>query len=127
MQVPLEIRFHDVDRSPASEALIRELAERLERFATRLIACRVTVSMPHRSQHKGRAFHVRVEVTLPGHKDLVAVAEPREVQTRVELNSVIREAFEAVERQVVRVEQERRHEVKNHTRAEQGEEGEERP
>ncbi|QKT03989.1 HPF/RaiA family ribosome-associated protein [Ectothiorhodospiraceae bacterium 2226] len=115
MQVPLEISFHGVDRSEWAEAFIRRQVERMERYAGGgVIGCRVAVELPHRHQHSGKPYHVRVEITLPSRKDLVAVAEPVRVDQEIELRTVIRDAFEAMERQIKRAVATRRHEVKVH-------------
>lgn len=114
MQVPLEINFNGVDRSEWSEDFIRRQVERLERYAGDMVSCRVAVEQPHRRQTRGNPWHVRVEVTLPPKHELVASAEPVEVQPEVELRTVIRDAFRAMERQIKKTVQRRRYEVKTH-------------
>lgn len=114
MQTPLEITFQNVDRSEWSESFIHRQVERLERYADDIIACRVTVTRPHRHQQSGNPYHVRVEVTLPLRKELVAVAEPVEVPALVELRTVIRDAFKAMERQLIKAKDLRRGDVKLH-------------
>src|SRR5512146_2551825 len=114
MQIPLEIKFQDVDRSEWSEAFIARQAERLEHYADYIISCRVTVSQPHRHQHSGRPWRVRAEVTVPPGHVLDAVAEPPEVPTTVELRTVIRDAFKAMEKQLLRLKQIQHGEVKTH-------------
>ncbi len=114
MQIPLEISFHGVDRSEWSEAFIQKQVERLERYAPDMISCRVAVELPHKHQHRGKAYHVRVEATLPPKHDLVATAEPLEVPTKVELRTVIRDAFKAMEKQVKKTAERRRYDVKTH-------------
>lgn len=114
MQVPLEIRFHDVDRSDWSESFIQRQVERLERYADDMVSCRVTVSRPHRRQHTGQPYHVMIEVTLPPQVDLAAVVEPVEVPTQAELRNVIRDAFKAMERQLIKAKNLRRGDVKFH-------------
>lgn len=114
MQIPVEISFHGVDRSEWSEDFIHRQVERLERYAPDIISCRVAVELPHKHQHRGKPYHVRVEVTLPPKHDLVATAEPVEVPTKVELRTVIRDAFRAMEKQVKKTAERRRHDVKTH-------------
>lgn len=100
MQIPLEISFHGISRSDWSEAYIREQAQRLERFCDNIISCRVTVEKPHRHQHTGNPYRVRVEVRIPPHKDLVASEEPAVVDRQSQLQPVILNAFKAMERQL---------------------------
>lgn len=114
MQIPLEMTFHDVDRSDWSEEFIRRQVERLERYVDHINSCRVTVSQPHRHHHRGRPYRVRVEVTLPPGHVLDAVAEPVEVQTVVELRTVIRDAFKAMEKQLLKLKDRQRGDVKFH-------------
>lgn len=114
MQVPLEIRFQDVDRSEWSENFIRRQVERLERYADDMISCRVTITRPHRHQRSGQPYHVVVEVTLPPQMTLAAVVEPVEVPTQSELRNVLRDAFKAMERQLIKAKNLRRGDVKFH-------------
>jgi cold shock CspA family protein len=114
MQIPLELTYQDVDRSEWSENFIRRQADRLERYADYIISCRVTLSQPHRHQHSGRPWRVRVEVTIPPGHVLDAVAEPLEVETTVELRTVIRDAFKAMEKQLLRLKNMQHGEVKTH-------------
>lgn len=71
MQIPLQITFKNMDSSPALEALIREKAEKLERFSDRITSCRVVVEAPHRHKHKGKLYQVSIEITVPPGGDLV--------------------------------------------------------
>ncbi len=114
MQVPLETIYHGVDRSEWSENFIRRQTDRLERYADDIISCHVTVECPHRHRHTGNPHRVRVEVRLPDHKALVAVAEPDRTQQPPELRTVIRDAFKAMERQVLKANRVRRYDVKTH-------------
>ena len=87
MQFPLEISFRNMDPSPAVEARIREKAAKLERFHDRIIGCTVVVEAPHRSQHKGKLYSVRlVDRAKPvdhAHEDVyVAVRDAFNAATR---------------------------------------------
>lgn len=65
MQVPMRITFRDVPPSPAVEATLREKAAWLEQFCE-IIACHVVVEAPHRHQHQGILYHVRIDLTVSG-------------------------------------------------------------
>lgn len=52
--------------SEAVEADIREKAAKLDRFYDRIMACRVIVEAPHRHHRKGKAYHIRIDITVPG-------------------------------------------------------------
>jgi cold shock CspA family protein len=100
MQVPLELTFRGVERTPALEQLIAEQAGRLERFCPYITSCRVTVEKPQLHQRVGNEWRVRVEAHVPPGHDLVAVTEPGNEPMHVELRRVIHDTFQAVERQL---------------------------
>lgn len=101
-QVPLELSFRDVNRSSATEALIRRRADKLHRFSDRIVSCRVSVERPHKHPRSGSPYRVCVEVTLPPTRDLVVRREPGEGDIHDELPTVINGAFDAMERRVER-------------------------
>ncbi len=112
MQVPLEISFRDVDRSAWIDDYINKQVQHLEHFCDNIISCHVAVERPHRHQHTGKPFRVRVEVRIPPNKALVAVEEPVTVDKQSDLHPVIRRAFEALERQIKEAVERRRQDVK---------------
>ncbi len=113
MQVPAEITFNGLAVSEYNEEYIRERIRRLENLADDIISCRVVVERPHANRQTGNPFRVRVEVTLPKKRELV-VDKERNVEPYVELSTIIRNAFDALERQLKEVTERRRGEVKSH-------------
>lgn len=113
MQVPLEIRFHNMDPSPAIEAAIRERAEKLEQFADDIVSCRVAVEAPHKRHRQGKLFTVKVDVRLPG-GEAVASRDPAAHHAHEDVYVSLRDAFRAVQRQVQDYVRERRGKVKAH-------------
>lgn len=105
MQVPLEISTRLIQLSPALEADLRKRAARLERYYDRITSCRIAVERPSNHHNEGGPYRVRVDITVPG-SELVANKEAED------LNSAIRDAFQAAERQVDEFSQRRRGEVK---------------
>jgi cold shock CspA family protein/ribosome-associated translation inhibitor RaiA len=99
MQEPLQIGYRDVAPSAAVERAIRERAERLDTFYDRITRCRVVVEAPHRRQHRGRRFHVRVELTVPG-RVIVVTRDPKAHQEYEDVYVAIRDAFDATTRQL---------------------------
>jgi len=99
MQVPLEIRFHDLDRSDAIEAAVRERALELEHFAREIISCRVTIEAPHRHQRKGKVYRVVVDVHVPG-AVIVVGREPGKNHAHEDPYVAVRDAFDAARRQL---------------------------
>ncbi len=108
MQTPIQITFHDVPRSDALEAHIRQKAEKLEEFHSRIISCRVTVEELRKHHQQGRQFRVRVDLRVPG-KEIVANRDHHE-----DVYVALRDAFDAVKRQLEEVAREMRGDVKAH-------------
>ncbi|BAU48305.1 cold-shock protein [Sulfurifustis variabilis] len=114
MKQPLELTFHDVDRSAWVEDYIRRRAERLERLADDIIWCRVAVEQPSRSRNTGNLYRVSIELSLPPNKDLVAAKERPIDDPHMQLRPLIKSAFEALERQLKKTVERRRYDVKSH-------------
>jgi ribosome-associated translation inhibitor RaiA len=66
MRVPLQITVLNLPRSAALEARVRKIAEKLEKFHTRIVSCRVSIEELRRHRSSGRLFHVRVDLRIPG-------------------------------------------------------------
>jgi len=113
MQVPLEVRFHNVDPSPAVEAAVRERMAKLERLTNHIISCRVTVEAPHKSHQQGNLFTVRVDLRYAG-GEAVANRTPSANHAHEDVYVALRDAFRAVRRQLQVRARVRRGEVKPH-------------
>jgi len=113
MQKPLEIRFHQMESSPAIEARIREKAAELERFSDRITSCRVTVQKEHRQHHTGNLFRVRLDIGLPGREIAVTHTGPKD-HAHEDVYVAIRDAFNAAVRRLEDHVRERRGKVKAH-------------
>jgi cold shock CspA family protein/ribosome-associated translation inhibitor RaiA len=99
MQVPLEIVFHNCDRSPAVEAAVRERAAKLERLANGITSCRVTVEAPHKHHQQGNLYTVRVDLRYPG-GEAVVNRSPGVNHAHEDVYVALRDAFKAARRQL---------------------------
>lgn len=99
MRLPLQITFRNVQSSPAVEATIREQAEKLEKFYDRIISCRVVVDAPHRHHHKGKLYHVQIELSVPQNQ-LVVNRHPQDEPSHEDLYVAVRDAFDTAKRQL---------------------------
>ena len=81
INIPLQVTFRNMPASQAIEAAVREKAGKLDSFYDRITSCRVLVEAPHRRHHKGKAYHVRIDLTLPG-GEIVVKHEPKRVKPK---------------------------------------------
>lgn len=113
MQIPLQISFRNMDPSPAVEERIRRKAAKLERFHDRIVGCTVVVEAPHRHQHKGKLYSVRLDISIPGKDVVVDRAKPID-QAHEDIYVAIRDAFSAAARRLEDHARRRRGDVKSH-------------
>jgi ribosome-associated translation inhibitor RaiA len=100
MQIPLEIAFCNVEASAAAEAAIRSHVARLERMFERMTGCRVRVVQRNQNVRATMPPVVHIEITVPGHQDIVIAHEPAHLQQKFqapELKNAINEAFRVAE------------------------------
>jgi len=81
--------------SDAVQASVRKHAEKLEQFCDHIMSCRVTLDAKADEQHARRLFSVHVDLRLPG--DEIALSRD---QRHEDLYVAIRDAFDAVQRQL---------------------------
>jgi len=113
MQIPLQITFRGIPKSEAVEARIREKVDKLERFNSRIMSCRVAVESEHQSHHQGNQYHIRIDITVPG-KELVISREHHDNHAHEDIYVAIRDAFNAATRQLEEHARIRRGDVKSH-------------
>lgn len=107
MEIPLQITFHEMDPSPAIDERIRQHAAKLAQFHDRISACRVVVEARHRRHRKGKIYHVRIDLTVPGAE--VVVSRDREYDhAHEDVYVAIRDAFDASRRRLADVTPQRR-------------------
>jgi len=114
MQLPLQVTFRHMETSEALLADIEEKAEKLDRFSDQIMACRVVVEAPHQHHHKGNLFHISVDLTVPG-GEIVASRTADEHHAHEDVYVAVRDAFNAVKRQLEDHVRKQKHKVKLHT------------
>jgi len=102
-----------MDSSEAVEAVIRKDAERLDKLCDRIMRCHVVVEEDHRHHHKGNLYHVRIDLTVPDN-ELVASREPDQHHAHEDVYVAVRDAFDAVSRQLEKYVERRSRDVKTH-------------
>lgn len=113
MQVPAQITFRGMDASPAVERRIREKVRKLENLNDRITSCHVVVEAPHRRRQKGKLYLVSIDVTVPG-RELVVKTAKRLNHSHEDVYVALRDAFNAIRRQLEDHARESRGEVKSH-------------
>ncbi|TAK71735.1 MAG: ribosome-associated translation inhibitor RaiA [Gammaproteobacteria bacterium] len=106
--LPVQITVRDFDLSPAVEDHIRKRAEKLTRVCRRVSSCRVVIELPQKHKHQGKLYNVRLDITVPG-KELAVTRKCDE-----DIYVAIRDAFNAVERQLEEHSHIRQGRVKTH-------------
>lgn len=99
MKLPPQITFRNMSASGAMEQDIRDRVGKLDEFYDGIMGCRVMVEAQHHHHHQGRVYHVRIDLTVPGH-ELVASRDPGKDHAHEDVYVAIRDAFDAMRRQL---------------------------
>ncbi|UZR27213.1 HPF/RaiA family ribosome-associated protein [Methylococcus mesophilus] len=113
MKLAPQITFRNLSPSEAMELNIRERAEKLDLFYDGIMSCRVMVEASHRHHHQGNVYHVRIDLTVPGH-ELAVSRDPGLDHAHEDAYVAIRDAFDAARRQLEDLGRRQRSQVKAH-------------
>lgn len=119
METPLQLSFKNMDPLARIEESIREKVDKLEQVYDSMTSCHVYIEAPHKHHRQGNHYEVRIEVHVPG-TNLAVSNKPGDVNAHEDLNVAIRDAFNAMERQLKRRRRKITGEVKMHEGALQG-------
>ncbi len=100
MKVPPEITYRNVDKTGAIATLVDEKIAKLERVCNYINSCQIAIEKDHDRPRGGSPFRVRIDVTVPPNHELVAESSPGEPNQYPKLETVIRDAFSKMERQL---------------------------
>ncbi len=118
MKQELQITFRDIPKSDAIEADIREKAAKLDQFYDSIMSGRVIVEAPHGHHHKGKLYHVSIDLTVPD-GELVVNRSPGN-HAHEDVYVAIRDAFNAIRRKLQDYARKQRGKVKVHETAPHG-------
>lgn len=104
----LETNFKNVSQSDALEQRIREKADKLSHYHPHIVGCHVWVEAPHRHQHQGKLFSVKIDLHVPGEQIVVTHDGDEDVYV------ALRDAFAAAKRKLEEHDERRRGDVKHH-------------
>jgi len=95
MPLPVQVTFRHLAASPAVADHVERRAQKLETFFDRIHKCHVVVETQHRHQTKGKKYHCRIELHVPG-KTLVVSKTPQ--ASKEDIHAAIDDAFSDAER-----------------------------
>jgi len=94
--------------------LIQKKVNGLEKVCDYITQCSVVIEKPLRHADVGNPYQVRLDITVPpGHK-IEVVKEPNKQEFRDPLYATVRNAFDAARRQLQKLVELQRNEVKEH-------------
>ena len=115
MRVPIEITYRNVSKRDEIEQLIHDKAEKLNDFHDGIVSCRISIELDQESKKTLNQYHVRIGVRVPPGKELVVHEKSGEDDTGDSLRAVMTEAFRTMNRQLKKLKQKQRGQVKSRT------------
>ena len=114
MQLPVNITYRGVEKSAEIDQLVLDKAARLEKFCDHINRCDVVIEQPNHAHQKGNPFRVRIDVKVPPGHELISAVKGMDNGSHAPLTTVIHDAFKTMERELRRLVDKQRHEVKTH-------------
>lgn len=111
MKIPMQTTFHGLNHSAEIESKIVEAAEKLHRIYAEIVSCRVVVDLANRRHRKGNLYTIGIDLSVPG-TELHVGHEPGDRNAHKDVFVAIRDAFNAMERQLQEYAKGRRGEAK---------------
>lgn len=107
--LPVQITTRDIPSSAALEDHIRHKSAKLKQFYDNMTSCRIVVEFEQKHKHRGKLFNIRIDVTVPGKEMVVTNKSDEDVYVAV------RDAFNAIIRQLDNYSHKRHGRVKTHS------------
>jgi ribosome-associated translation inhibitor RaiA len=99
MPIAIKTVFRGMQARPEVERRIEEWAAKLDTAFADIKKCDVVVEVPHRHHRQGRAFHVRITLTVPG--DTIAIShDPGDGDSHDDVLVAVHDAFHAARRRL---------------------------
>jgi ribosomal subunit interface protein len=114
-KLPLQVTFRQMESSPAVEEAVAKRVIKLDQHHERIMSCRVVVHAPHRHHQKGKLYAIAIDLKVPG-GEIAVSRSAAENHAHEDVYVAIRDAFDAVERQLEDFARRQRGEVKAHAR-----------
>ena len=117
MQLPVKISYRGLEKSDEIDNLVFEYAARLEKFCDHINRCDVAIEQTNHTHQKGNPYRCRIDVTVAPRHELVADEKQMDNGAHELLKKVIHDAFKTMERELIRVVEKQRREIKTHANA----------
>ena len=95
---PLHISYTDFEPSEALNETIEKKADKLTKYSDRITNCEVIVSAPHKHK-KQKIYHIQIRLHVPG-AELIVNREPEKDYSHNDIKVAVRDAFDAMARQL---------------------------
>jgi cold shock CspA family protein len=114
MDVPLKIDFHGIDKSQPLEDLIREKTEKLEQVCDHITSLRVVVEKNQQHQESGNPYRVRLDINVKPNHEFAIKRDPSTGHVHNDPYQMIRDAFSAARRKLVKITEKQQGKTKVH-------------
>ena len=115
MALVAETLFRNMEPSDAIKEKVADRMAWLEGHHARITHLKVTIEAPHRNHQKGKIYHIKIAIGLPGRPDLVVSHEPEANHAHEDVYVAIRDAFDAARRQLKDISDVRGGKTKTHS------------
>jgi ribosomal subunit interface protein len=99
MAIDLRVTYRDFSPPMLAEERIQKRVKKLERLFPRIVSCHVVASELHRAHKKGALYNIHLDVVIPGH-ELAAAHDRHDRHSHQDFYVALRDAFDALERQL---------------------------
>src|SRR3990167_772538 len=110
---PIDIIFRHVDSSESIREDAYQRALKLAHFSDEIMHCQVVIENHHHHQNAGNLYHVRIDLKISG-TSLVVNRDPDKHLAHKDVYVAIRDAFEAMTRQLQNHASKKRSHVRHH-------------
>lgn len=114
MQIPPNISYRNVEKTEALDALVHDQLAKLDEVCGHIMGCHIAIEKTHTHPDQGSPYRVRLDITVPPRHELAVTKSPDEGIQYISLETVIRDAFEAMRKQLVELVDRQQERVKHH-------------
>ena len=113
MQVPLQLSFHNIEKTEKLKQLVRKKTKKLDRFHNHISSCRVLIELDQK-HNTANPYRVRINITIPPGHEIAVVEKSKKGSSRLNVATIVRRAFKVTCKQVLKIKKKQKGEVKTH-------------